>query len=290
MTRSRKLISFDWAIKRILRNKANFAILEGFMSELLKDDITIKSILESESNLIEKRDKTNRVDLLVENARGQLIIIEIQHDREYDYLQRILYGTSKLLVEHMESADPYSKVRKVISISIVYFDLGQGDDYIYRGITEFKGLNKNDVLELNGRQQELYNTESISGIYPEYYIIKVNRFDDIARNSIDEWIYFLKHEEIKDEFKAKGLLEAKDQLDIMKLSDEERREYEAFQGHLHYEASMLESHYGVGIRDGFKKGKKEGIIEMAQKLKAKGMDPAAIAEISGLSLEEVENL
>ena len=31
---SRQLISFDWAIKRLLRNKANFGILEGFMSLL----------------------------------------------------------------------------------------------------------------------------------------------------------------------------------------------------------------------------------------------------------------
>ena len=43
----RKLISFDWAIKRILRSKANFEILEGFLSELLKEDITILEVLES---------------------------------------------------------------------------------------------------------------------------------------------------------------------------------------------------------------------------------------------------
>jgi hypothetical protein len=46
----RKLVSFDWAIKRILRSKVNFEVLEGFLSELLYDDIKILEVLESESN------------------------------------------------------------------------------------------------------------------------------------------------------------------------------------------------------------------------------------------------
>ena len=60
------LVRFDWAIKYLLRNKANFDILEGFLSELLKRDIRIESVLESESNKITAEDKFNRVDLLVE--------------------------------------------------------------------------------------------------------------------------------------------------------------------------------------------------------------------------------
>ncbi len=61
----RKLISFDWAMKKLLRSKANFEILEGFLSELLKEDISILEILESESNKEDSKDKFNRVDLKV---------------------------------------------------------------------------------------------------------------------------------------------------------------------------------------------------------------------------------
>jgi len=46
----KKLIRFDWAIKTILRNKKNFSILEGFLSELLGTDVKIQELLESESN------------------------------------------------------------------------------------------------------------------------------------------------------------------------------------------------------------------------------------------------
>ena len=62
-TRPRRLISFDWALKRLLRSKANFGILEGFLSELLHTDIQILEILESESNKDTALEKQNRVDL-----------------------------------------------------------------------------------------------------------------------------------------------------------------------------------------------------------------------------------
>ena len=107
---SRKLISFDWAMKRLLRSKANFEILEGFLSELTREDITILEVLESESNKENKVDKFNRVDLKVKNEKNEIIIIEVQYERELDYLQRILYGTSRLITEHIEESEPYSKI------------------------------------------------------------------------------------------------------------------------------------------------------------------------------------
>ena len=81
----RKLISFDWAIKKLLRSKANFDILEGFLGELLFSDITIVEILESESNKENRLDKQNRVDIKVKDSAGKLILIEVQFSREQDY-------------------------------------------------------------------------------------------------------------------------------------------------------------------------------------------------------------
>ena len=286
MNSGRKLISFDWAMKRLLRHKANFGILEGFLSELLHDDIKIRKILESESNREHKHDRSNRVDMMAENSQNELIIVEIQHEAEYDYLLRMLFGVSKALVEYIRKGEPYDEIRKVISINLVYFDLGQGEDYAYRGKTDFIGLNKKDVLKLNDDQQELYKTEKISDIYPEYYILKVNRFDDVARNTIDEWIYFFKNEIIEDSFTAKGLKEAKEELDILKLSDRERREYEAYLEDLRYEASMFHSSYKVGEMKGIKEGKRE----MAKTLKNNGVSLDIIVASSGLSKEEIEKL
>ncbi|MDR0710999.1 MAG: Rpn family recombination-promoting nuclease/putative transposase, partial [Prevotellaceae bacterium] len=131
----RALISFDYALKKLLRNKANFDVLEGFLSELLMRDVTVRNILESESNKNTSADKQNKVDIMVEDEQGELIIIELQFGMELDYLQRMLYGASKTVTEYMTKGIPYQKVRKIYSIHIVYFDVGQGDGYVYHGKT-----------------------------------------------------------------------------------------------------------------------------------------------------------
>ncbi|MBF0181668.1 MAG: PD-(D/E)XK nuclease family transposase, partial [Magnetococcales bacterium] len=115
----RRLISFDWALKRLLRSKANFEVLEGLLSELLMTDIKIIEILESESNRENHRDKYNRVDMKVRNSQDELILIELQYEREHDYLQRLVYAASKTVTEHVDEGDAYSQVPKVISISIL---------------------------------------------------------------------------------------------------------------------------------------------------------------------------
>jgi len=286
---SRKLISFDWAMKRLLRSKANFEILEGFLSELTREDITILEVLESESNKENKVDKFNRVDLKVKNEKNEIIIIEVQYERELDYLQRILYGTSRLITEHIEESEPYSKIVKVISVNILYFNLGQGEDYIYYGTTSFQGLHTHDELFLDKGQQALYGKEKIYKLFPEYYLIRVNSFDNIAKNSLDEWIYFLKNEKIEDTFKAKGLRKAKEQLDMLKLSDDERMAYNRYVDNLHYQASMVESSYGVGKLEGREEGREEEKMHVAINL-LEILDDATIAGKTGLPLEEVEKL
>jgi predicted transposase/invertase (TIGR01784 family) len=279
----RKLISFDWAIKKILRSKANFEILEGFLSELLFDEIKITEILESESNKDSVDDKFNRLDIKVKNSKFEIILIEIQYNRELDYLQRMLYGSSRVIVEHIKESEAYAKIVKVISINILYFDLGVGDDYIYKGTTSFTGLHNNSVLTLNASQSELYKTERVEKIFPEYYLIRINNFDDIAKDSLDEWIYFLKNEEIKDSFKAKGLNKAKEILDYLKCSDQERREYEYYKESLHYQASMYESTYVVGKIE----GKIEGKLETAKAMLAEGLDIKLIVKMTGLTEEMI---
>ena len=294
----RKLISFDWAIKRLLRSKANFGILEGFLSELLFEDIKIEEILESESNKETRDDKYNRVDIKVKNSKDEIILVEIQYGRELDYMHRMLYGTSKVISEHMKEGNSYSKVVKVISVNIIYFDFGDGDDYIYKGKTVFRGLHNNSILELDAKQKKLYSKERIDDVYPEYYVIKVNNFDEKAKDTLDEWIYFLKTEKIENNFKAKGLSEAKKKLDIMKFDKEERAKYEKFKQYLHDQASAWESTYIIGKLEGKIEGKIEGniegenkkAIEVAIKSLAKGIDIETIVEITGLSVEEINSL
>ena len=287
-----RLISFDWAIKKILRSKANFEILEGFLSELIAPDKDIKilKILESESNKEDEKDKFNRVDILVEIVPGDIVLIEVQFNTELDFLQRMLYGTSKVITEYLAEGEPYAKIKKVYSVNVLYFDLGQGEDYIYRGTTDFVGIHNQAPLQLTTRQKNLYHRELIRDIYPEYYIIKVNNFDNLAKDTLDEWIYFFKNEEIKSEFKAKGLIKAKQALDILKLSEEERAAYKRYQENRHYQASMVESSYGEGKAEGRAEGKQEEKLAIAKNMVAQGLDSSLIAQVTALSLDTIKKL
>lgn len=279
----RKLISFDWAIKKILRSKANFGILEGFLSELLFTDIWIINVLESESDQESKDNKYNRVDIKVTDSQQQIILIEIQYSRELDYLQRILFSSAKTISEQMPKGKPYSDVTKVISISILYFDFGIGDDYIYHGTTQFIGLHNNSVLNLSDEQKKLYTATKIADIYPEYYLIEIRNFDNIAKDTLDEWIYFLKNETIQENFTAKGLQKAQDTLDVLKMKPKERQAYERHQSELHREASLYQSTYVLGKIE----GKKEEKLIMAKNMKQAKFDDAIIAQMTGLSIEEI---
>ena len=256
--RIRSMISFDWAMKRLLRQKANFEVLEGFLSELLRRKVIIKSIGDSETNQEEKDDRYNRVDILVEADNKELLIIELQFCGQDDYFQRMLYGVSKTISEHMHKGDAYDKVRKVYSINIVYFNLGVGKDYVYHGVTNFTGLHTHDELQLGEKQRALYKKEYAGELYPEYYILKVNNFNDVAKDTLDEWIYYLKNNKIRDDFTAQGLEQAREALAFDNLSEEEKRQYERELKDRRIRDSEINTAFTDGEIQGLKKGREEG--------------------------------
>lgn len=285
-----ELVRFDWFIKFMFRDKSDFDILEGFLSELLKEDIKILEILESEGNQSKKKDKFNRVDIMIKNTKGEHIIVEVQNNEEYDYLQRILYGTSKTIIENISKGQYYAFVKKFISVSVVYFKVGQGEDYIYHGMTQFKGIHKKDELILSKEQQELFNKQKPQDLYPEYYLIKAGDFDeDNVNDTLDEWVYFLKTGNVKDNFKAQGLDKAKQKLEVAKLSPRKRAAYERDTKHLHSEASWAETQLKKE-QDLLAKGELNKAIAIAKEMKADDEPIEKIMKYSGLSREEIENL
>lgn len=298
LMKRKKLVSFDWAIKRLLRDKVNFVVLEGFLSELLFETIKIEEILESESNQETDDDKFNRVDVLTKNSKNELIIIEIQSSYEIDYFaspvrirsgHRMAYGTSKAITEHQKIGDKYLNIKKVISINIVYFDLGQGEDYIYKGRTNFVGIHENDILGLSENQKKVFVKKEIADIFPEYYLLKVNQFNDIAKNTLDEWIYLLKNSEVKDNFNAKGLKEAYNVLDVMSLSKEEEYGYNRYIDSISLKASEL---YTLQIDAQFKavEREKKAVETIAKNCIQEGLDNVTIHKITKLSIESIDVL
>ena len=279
-------IRFDWAMKRLLRNKANFAVLEGFLTTLLNEKIVIQKLLESESNQEDEFDKYNRVDMLAENSQGEFILIEVQNNNEYAYFQRMLFGTSKLVTEYINRGEGYDNVRKVYSVNIIYFSLGNGKDVVYHGKTEFRGIHEGDVLELTPFQKQTFKVDSVSQLYPEYYILKVNDFNQVARSPLEEWIYYMNTGDIPDSATAPGLDEARQRLKLDRMTKEELN---AYYRHLDNIVILRDNIY-TGRAEGRAEGRMEEKREMVHNMKSLNIPLDTISQVTGLSIEEIKSL
>ncbi len=295
-------IRFDWAAKRMLRDKANFGVFEGLITVLLNEPVHIIEILESESNQNEADDKFNRVDIKARDNKGEIILVEIQQARELYYLERVLYGVAKTITEHISLGDKYDKVKKVYSISILYFDLGQGADYLYHGQTSLIGVHTKDKLKINSRDKGIITIKTPEEIFPEYFIIRVNEFNKVAKTPLEEWIDYLKSGHIKKDTKAPGLQEAREKLQYLKMSKAERKAYDRHIDNIMVQNDVLDTAKMEGREEGREEGRKEGreegreegrkeaARETAKNLKAMGLDVETIAKATGLSTEEIAKL
>jgi predicted transposase/invertase (TIGR01784 family) len=227
--------------------------------------VTIVELLESEGNQEQENDKFNRVDIKARNSKGEIILVEIQQTRELYYLQRILYGVAKTITEHMKLGNKYDQVKKVYSISIVYFDLGKGADYLYHGQNQLIGVHTKDQLVINTRDKDAIRMVAPSDIFPEYYIIRVNEFNKVATTPLEEWLDYLKDGNIKDDTTTPGLTEAKERLRYLQMSDAERRAYDRHMDNIMVENDILETKVIEGLeqgrKEGLEEGRKEGLEE-----------------------------
>ena len=291
---SNKYIRFDWAMKRLLRDKANFGVLEGFLTTLLNEEIKINKLLESESNQEDEFDKQNRVDLLAENDKGELFLIEVQNNSEYAYFQSMLFGTSKLVTEYINRGTGYGLIRKIYSINIVYFNLGNGTDVVYHGKTEFRGIHNGELLNLSPFQKQKFNVDAVSDLYPEYYILKVNDFNKWSKVPLEQWIYFLNTGNIPADATAPGLGEAREKLQLVRMS---KAELNAYYHHLD-NVVILRDNIVTARGEGRLEGRAEGInigteqtkTDIAKQMKRDGVPVPTIIKYTGLTEEEIGKL
>ncbi len=313
MSTQGRYVRFDWAVKRLLRQKANFGVLEGFLTVFLGEKVEMVEILESEGNQEDIDDKFNRVDIKARNSKGEIIIVEVQNTTEVFYLERILYGVAKAITEHINLGNTYEEVKKVYSISILYFDLGQGDDYIYKGQNHFVGLHTNDELKITTKERDTIVRKAPEEVFPTYYLIRVNNFDKVAVSPMEEWMRYLKEGVVSDTPKAPGLKEVRDRLQYYSMSKEERYAYDE-----HINAVMIQNDViGNAKREGLAEGRAEGraqgraegreegraegreeerkenlkrLMDSARSMLADGLSAEKVALYTGLAKEQVEGL
>lgn len=290
-----RYIRFDWAIKRLLRQKANFDVLEGFLTVFIGEEVKIVEILESEGNQQTPDDKFNRVDIKARNSKGEIILVEVQNTSELYYLERILYGVAKAITEHIHLGDTYKEVKKVYSISILYFDIGKGADYLYVGQNKFIGVHTNDQLVITAKEKGALVQKSPAEIFPEYILVRVNEFDKVAVTPLEEWVAYLKSGVIKENTTAPGLQEARKKLQYYSMTDAERYAYDE-----HLNAVMIQNDVlGNAREEGLAEGRAEGLTQGLTQGRAEGLaegraeakkDIVKSMLSNGLSVEQAANI
>ena len=297
MTEQSKYIRFDWAIKRILRDVANKEVLEGLIQVLIQEPVTITEILESENNKDSLEDKGNRVDVKARTQKGEYVIVEVQLTKERDFFQRVIFGTATSIIDQIGIGQDYHLIKKVYSINILYFNFGSGDDYAFHGVTTFRGItNKDAELQLRTRSEREYMARerrrmtAPEEVFPEYFLLIVDRFNEVAKTPIEEWMAYLKDGAIREDTTTPGLQEARRKLEYMSMTDEERRAYREYMVSVHSAQDAIETAKADGRAEGREQGREEASYNHAIKMKQKGISDNVIAEVTGLPINEIQRL
>lgn len=280
-----RYVRFDWAIKRLLRQKANYGVLEGFLTVFLGEKVTIVDILESEENKQQGMVNPYAVDILAMKANGEMMFVEIQYLYEVHYHERMLYGSEHC--GNVFTSLNSDGISSAYSFNILDFGVGIGEDYLYKGKQHFKGVHTVDELEMTSKQRDAIIAKLPDEIFPTYYLIRVNNFDKVAVSPMEEWMNYLKYGIINADAKAPGLQEAREKLLYYQMDEAERHAYDE-----HVNAVMIQHDV---LRNARAEGRAEGALQkmteqVARNMLALGMPKEQIAQISGLDIAQVDAL
>lgn len=187
----------------------------------------------------------------------------------------------------MSSGSPYEKVKKVYPDNILYYDIENGKDYVYRGSMEFRGIHHFDRLALSKVQQRKFSCEFPTDLFPEIILIKVNNFDTVARSTLDEWIYFFKNTELPGNYSAKGLKQLEQNLNYHKMEATTQKKYDDYMTSVKLTQSMLDTATLKGRDEGRDEGCQKVKEAIILKLHDLGQNPSAIAEVVEMEEDEV---
>jgi len=282
-----------------LFRKGNERITKALISSITKENI--KDIeLDKDSNLLRKypEQKLGILDLKAIIDDGNICNIEIQIRNQYDTVKRVLFYWSKLYSEQLERGEKYLGLKKTISIIILNYKLD-----------ELKSSKKaHTVWKIGENEEKLLLTEDL-----EIHIIEIPKIKRILEkepnNKLAQWIAFLDNPNDKEVFRImkenEDIKEAMEELEVISSDKELRRLAELREKAIRDEVDIeyctqqakkwarlegLEEGREEGRKEGREEGKNSKKLEIAKKMKEKGMDHETIKEITQVTEEELNNL
>ena len=221
------------------------------------------------------------MDLKAKIDDSELAVFEIQFFDQVDFMGKVLFNACKAVVEQVSSGELFD-VKKVYSVNIAYFDMGAKDEYIFvASLSEFKGAHFDEAIPFSQNLDPL--SDLSKEIHPEYFLILPRRFDEEMRSKFDEWVYVLKNSSVKSDFTAAGIQAAGEKLDVLKMTPEQRAEYERKRIMDMSQKSQLYTAEVKGEKRGMEKEKEEAVIRGHKR----GHSIETIAEFTDLSPDQI---
>jgi predicted transposase/invertase (TIGR01784 family) len=290
MTNDKPLVSFDYAIKYLLKDKGDYGIVEGFISALLKTkgykDVKIVALLETESNKEDSKSKRSLADLIVEDEDHNKYIIEIERNVKDSFIHKSLFNTSRLIVDNLAQREDYTQIIKIFHISLLYFPIGNGNGAIYHGKTIIHEIETNEKLTVHIKNQENGEVFDATDILSEYFYISVPLFNDRLEKEIDDWLHVMKYDEVPKNYHSPYMAQVAEKLNILKMTPEERSRYSYYQKKLYNDRDELQAAESRGKEE----GREEEKLTIARISLKAGLTVELISDITGLSIDEITTL
>jgi predicted transposase/invertase (TIGR01784 family) len=286
----------DFIFHKIFGQSENKDILISFLNAVLElegekrlDDIEILDPMLKKEGI---DDKQGILDIRAKTIIGEQINIEVQLINQYNMDKRTLFYWSKIFTEQLKEGQPFNELRKTISINIL--------DFNYIGVDEYHSVFH--LWEDTHKDYELTDVLEIRFLE----LPKFRKARPDLSKPLDRWLVFIEEspEEVLEMVRKMepAIAKAEEILEHLGSLDEIRRYYEAREMAIHDEITRIIGAREEGIKEGKIKGKiegkiegivegkKEGKKEIAQKLIAIGMDMGKIADVTGLSNDEIKRL
>ena len=313
MKRNREIDKLnDLFVRYLLGKNGNENMLEDMVNAALSD-FNFEEVKDLEIidpyNLSENIDlKESIIDIKAKTKDNQTVIIEIQLCGNIDFVKRIFYYISKNIVNELKEGEDYKKLPRIISISLLNFNLDFGDEGQPHRC--FKLIDtKNHNVDLDFIQMHILEVQRF------IEIIEKSTIDELKKNKLLTWMKFFTSKNLKSiekELKEANPIMTKVIEEYKRFTSDDKlmRAYDARDAFLLGQKMMLnrEREEGIkegkaeGIKEGIKKGKLEGIkvgklegerdksISIAKTLKQMNMDDDSISKATGLSIEEIRKL
>ena len=275
----------DVAFKKIFGDSGKTEILISFLNAVLELPNPIESLTLVSPYQTPRIDelKYTSLDVKAIDTAGRDFIVEMQVEGNEKFGKRALYYLAKSYVGQIKVAEDYEKLKPAYFVGILNFNMFEGESCLTRHI----------FINQETQHQDLNDFE-----FNFIELRKFNKTENELGSTVDKWLYFLKNagdlEVIPPSITEPELLEAFDSANQMKWTRKELEAFDYWSGKEGDKKAQLTTAENKGIAKGLVKGKAEGLAEGKQEIAIncikQGMDNNTIAQITGLTVAEIEKL